>query len=156
MPALSVTKGVSGARACHRDAERRCGSKARGVCTAPHRRWAGTSEAVFANETEHAAYVPERGAREESPSGEFGELVLDDGRGEMMDPPSLGLNSPAEVDVFAVQAIAVIQAPERSEGLAAHSQGGTEHPIDSLRLGHHLIEHQMMPLDLGVSEEQSE
>ena len=73
-----------------------------------------------------------------------------------MDPPSLGLNSPAEVDVFAVQAIAVIQAPERSEGLAAHSQGGTEHPIDSLRLGHHLIEHQMMPLDLGVSEEQSE
>src|SRR5919108_3970870 len=108
---------------------------------------------MLADEAGDAAPVPERVAAEEPPV-RLGSMGMPDDR--VRDVPALpaGLGSSiGEVDLLAVEAVAVVEAAELVEHLAAQEQERAQHPVGLDRLLRPLVEQVVIPLALLRAEQ---
>jgi hypothetical protein len=108
---------------------------------------------MLAHEPGHAAPVPERAASEEAAVGGRLMVVDHDRFGDVPALPAGLARSVGEVDVFAVEVIALVEAAEFVERLATQEEEGAEEPVGRRGLGGTLVE-QVVPTlaALGMEE----
>jgi hypothetical protein len=115
----------------------------------------GPTQSVEADVARHAPHVPQGGPGEEATPCEFGQIVLDHGLGLEHDAPT-GLPRPAaQIDVFAVEAVPLVQSAEFDVLRGAECESGSEEPVHHCRPVELGVEHEMAALTLTVGPQQT-
>src|SRR6266536_6403555 len=111
---------------------------------------------MLPDEPADAAPVPERPAGEEPAVGLGSVDVRDDGLGHIPALPARTRCAIAEVDVLAVESVALVESAELIEQLPAKKQECAQHPVGLDRAGGTVVELVVSPLALLRVDEPSQ
>ena len=111
---------------------------------------------MLADEAGDAAPVPERPAGEQALVGD-GLVVVDRDRlGDVPPLPAGEARAVGEVDLLAVEPVALVEAAELVEQLSAEEEEGAEQPVRECRVGRVLVEQIVAALPLLRLEQAAE